>query len=68
MRLVAIHLRPDDLHLADANVAHCARHLRTLVTKLESLAQRYERIHRQLVSARAEAAWRSSWLNDDPSS
>lgn len=68
MRLVAIHLRPDDLHLADANVARCARHLRTLITKLESLAQRYERIHRQLVSARAEAAWRSSWFNDDPSS
>jgi hypothetical protein len=65
-RLVAIHLRPDDLHLADASVARHARHLRTLVSKLESLAQRYDRIHRQLISARAEAAWRSSWFDDDP--
>lgn len=68
VRLVAIHLRPDDLHLADATVARCARHLRILVSKLESLAQRYDRIHRQLTSARAEAAWRSSWFDDDPPS
>jgi hypothetical protein len=64
VQLVAVHLQLTDVEFADGTTTMLRNRLRSLATRLKTLKQAYLKKERELAIAEAEAAWRSSWIDD----
>ncbi|MGL5080530.1 MAG: hypothetical protein ACRC8A_03500 [Microcoleaceae cyanobacterium] len=64
-RIMAIHLRLAEIEFADAPVMTGRHQIRTLVGQVSKLRREYHRRLRERAVVEAEAAWRSSWFEDE---
>lgn len=64
LRIVAVHLRLSELEFTDASLASWRQKIRSLKNQLNTLGRDYHKKQRELAVARAEAAWRSTWLDE----
>lgn len=62
--IIAIHLRLSEIEFADVKVRTGRNQIRQLSSKVKSLGQEYHKKQREWTIAQAEAAWRSSWLEE----
>lgn len=63
--LMAIHLRLSEIEFADSTSMAGRTQLRNLASRLNSLRREYQKKRRERTIAEAEAAWRSSWFEDN---
>ncbi|NJK36596.1 MAG: hypothetical protein HC835_03930 [Oscillatoriales cyanobacterium RM2_1_1] len=64
-RLMAIHLRLNEIEFADATVMAGRHQIRNLMGKLNKIRREYRKKFRERAVLEAEAAWRSSWFEDE---
>lgn len=64
-RIVAINLRLSEIEFAESALTAGRNQIRTFVAKVSKLAREYRKIKRERAVAQAEAAWRSSWFEDE---
>ncbi|NJN73880.1 MAG: hypothetical protein HC799_14240 [Limnothrix sp. RL_2_0] len=61
IRVTAIHLNLSELEFGDAQVSSKRGHIREQLGKIRQLKKYYKKSKKDLAIAEAEAAWRSSW-------
>ncbi|MDJ1184202.1 hypothetical protein [Roseofilum casamattae] len=64
LKLVLVNLRLSDIEFADPNVTVERNQLRQLQDKFRKIQQSYEQKQQEYAIAQAEAAWRSSWMDE----
>ena len=64
-RIIAINLRLSEIEFADPALNVGRNQIRQFTAKLKRLGKKYDKTQRERAVARAEAAWRSSWWDDD---
>ncbi len=64
MQVSAIHLRLTEIEFADAALTPARTKIRTLSAQLRNLGREYQKKMREQAIAEAQAAWRSSWMED----
>lgn len=62
--IVAICLRLLEIEFADPNLAFQKNQIRNILAKIEKIRGQYDQKQQQYLSAEAEAAWRSSWFDE----
>ncbi len=62
--IAAIFLQLAEIEFADPTVMAWRNQIRQLTGQLQELLQRYDSKREELLIARAEAAWRASWVKD----
>ncbi|HCA95444.1 MAG TPA: hypothetical protein DEP38_12560 [Cyanobacteria bacterium UBA9226] len=65
MRILAINLRLSEIEFSDSSLTVTRNQIRSLAAKGGKLQRDYRKIQRELAIAKAEAAWRSSWFEDN---
>lgn len=60
--ITAINLRLGEMEFADPALSSARKQIRNILIQLNKLGQEYEKKHRELSIAEAEAAWRASWV------
>jgi hypothetical protein len=63
-QITAINLRLGEIEFADPAVSSARKQIRSLLVQLSKLGREYEKKHRELSTAEAEAAWRASWFEN----
>ncbi len=63
-KITAIHLRLSDIEFANPSLTLARKKLRQILEKVVTLRQQYQQATRDYAIAQAEAAWRSSWMED----
>ena len=63
-RIIAINLRLSEIEFADPALNVGRNQIRQVTAKLKKLGKKYNKTQRERAVALAEAAWRSSWLDD----
>ena len=61
-RVMAINLRLGEIEFADSALLSGRKQIRNILGELQKLGREYEKRHRELKIAEAEAAWRASWF------
>lgn len=64
LKIMLINLRLSDIEFSDARVTSCRNQIRHLQDRLRSRGQDYQRKQKEYAIAQAEAAWRSSWIEE----
>lgn len=64
-QIIAIHLRLAEIEFADATVRAGRNQIRHLEARLRSLGRDYQKKQQEWLVAEAEAAWRTSWFDDE---
>lgn len=64
MHIVAIYLRLAEIEFADPTVAAARSKIRSLFARLKTLGRGYQAKRHEQSIAEAQAAWRSSWMED----
>lgn len=64
MSIVAICLRRSEIEFADPTVAASRSKLRSLFAQLKALGRNYQKKQHEQSIAEAQAAWRSSWMEE----
>lgn len=64
IEIIAVYLRLSDLEFTDTYLVSHRNKLRSQFQQLKSLSKIYHKRSREYSIAQAEAAWRSSWLED----
>ena len=64
MRVVAIHLRLTEVEFTDAASTALRARIRSLMAQLKTLARDYQKKQRERSISEAQAAWRSTWIED----
>jgi hypothetical protein len=64
-KITAIHLRRSEIEFNDAHLIQSAKKTYQILHKLSQLRQHYHRNQRENAIATAEAAWRSSWREEE---
>ncbi|MBC7972682.1 MAG: hypothetical protein H7Z11_21590 [Verrucomicrobia bacterium] len=64
MHIVAIYLRLAEIEFADPTVAAARSKIRSLFAQLKTLGRGYQAKRHEQSIAEAQAAWRSSWMED----
>ncbi len=64
MKIMAIHMRLSEIEFVDSSVMSWRTRLRETIVQLKALEQDYYKVQRELAFAKAEAAWRSSWVTE----
>ena len=65
LKLVLVNLRLSDIEFADPNVTVERNQLRQLQDKFRKYRQTYEQKQQEYAIAQAEAAWRSTWMDEE---
>ncbi|NJL00098.1 MAG: hypothetical protein HC910_05840 [Spirulinaceae cyanobacterium SM2_1_0] len=65
LQVTAVCLRLPEVEFSDATLRASRQALRELLTKAGKLSKQYQKLQREQAIANAEAAWRSSWSDDD---
>ncbi len=68
VKIMAVHMRLSEIEFVDNSVMSWRTRLRETVLQLKALEQDYAKVQRELAIAKAEAAWRSSWIPIAPES
>ena len=63
-KITAIHLRLSEIEFADPTVSIARNQIRNLLEQLSKMRQQYYQVKRDYTAARAEDAWRMSWVED----
>ena len=63
-QITTIHLRCSEVEFSDPFLSTKRNQIRHLLAKINTIRQQYQRKMRDLAIAEAEAAWRSSWIED----
>jgi hypothetical protein len=63
-QVIAINLRLSEIEFADPTLSSSRHQIRNLLGKVSTIGREYRKRWRELTSAQAEAAWRSSWFDD----
>ena len=63
-RLTAIRLRLSEIEFSDPSLSALGNQIRNLLVKIDKIRQQYRKKERELLTAEAEASWRSSWYED----
>jgi hypothetical protein len=63
-QIMAIHLRLGEIEFADVALLSERKAIRNILMQLNKLGREYQKRHRELKIAEAEAAWRASWFED----
>lgn len=64
MKIMAVNLRLGEIEFADTELSGKRKQIRHVSSKLAKVGREYQKIQRELLVAKAEAAWRSSWYED----
>lgn len=64
-RIIAINLRLSEIEFTEPALTAVRNQIRSLSAKVSKLARDYRKIQREQAVAQAEAAWRSSWFEDE---
>ena len=64
-RITAVHLRLAEIEFADPTVSRERNQIRSLLAQLNKLRKQYHQLKRDYATAQAEAAWRSSWIEQE---
>jgi hypothetical protein len=64
-QIMAINLRLGDIEFADSKLLSGRKQIRHILGQLNKLGREYQKKHRELIVAEAEAAWRASWFEKD---
>lgn len=64
INLLTVHLRLSDIEFADPAVMGRRNQIRQILHRLSGLKQEYQKKQQERTIAEAEAAWRSSWIED----
>ncbi|EAW36634.1 hypothetical protein [Lyngbya sp. PCC 8106] len=65
-RLMAVHLRVSEIEFADATLMSARHKIRHLSAQLNKVGRSYQKKQRERAVLEAEAAWRSSWFEENP--
>jgi hypothetical protein len=65
MHIVAIHLRLAEIEFADPALTSIRTKIRSLSAQLKTLGRNYQKKQRERAIAEAQAAWRSSWSDEN---
>ncbi|MBD2666459.1 hypothetical protein B6N60_02502 [Richelia sinica FACHB-800] len=63
-QIMTINLRLTELEFADTTLLSGRKQIRNILVQLNKLGREYQKKHRELKIAEAEAAWRASWFED----
>lgn len=63
-QLITLNLRLGDIEFADNTLLSARKQIRNILLQLNKLGKEYQKKHRELKIAEAEAAWRASWFED----
>ncbi|MGJ5628241.1 hypothetical protein [Nostoc sp. CALU 1950] len=63
-QIMAINLRLGEIEFADVTLSSERRQIRSILVQLNKLGREYQKKHREMAIAEAEAAWRASWFED----
>ncbi|MBE9055038.1 hypothetical protein [Sphaerospermopsis sp. LEGE 08334] len=63
-QLMTLNLRLGDIEFADNTLLSARKQIRNILLQLNKLGKEYQKKHRELKIAEAEAAWRASWFED----
>lgn len=63
-QLITLNLRLADIEFADNTLLSARKQIRNILLQLNKLRKEYQKKHRELKIAEAEAAWRASWFED----
>jgi hypothetical protein len=63
-QIMAVNLRLGEIEFADAALLSERKQIRNILVQLNKLGREYQKKHRELKIAEAEAAWRASWFED----
>jgi hypothetical protein len=61
-QIMTINLRLGEIEFADANLVSGRKQIRNILAQLHGLGRDFQKKHRELKVAEAEAAWRASWF------
>ncbi|MEH2372492.1 hypothetical protein [Nostoc sp.] len=61
-QIMAINLRLGEIEFADVTLSSERRQIRSILVQLNKLGREYQKTHREIAIAEAEAAWRASWF------
>ncbi|NJP10450.1 MAG: hypothetical protein HC866_14040 [Leptolyngbyaceae cyanobacterium RU_5_1] len=64
VHIMAIHLRLSEIEFADSTTVAIRNKIRSLSTRLKSLAREYHKKQRERAIAQAQDAWRASWFEE----
>ncbi|ERT04881.1 hypothetical protein M595_5169 [Lyngbya aestuarii BL J] len=64
-RLMAVHLRVSEIEFADATLMSARHKIRNLSAQLNKVGRNYQKKQRERAVLEAEAAWRSSWFEEN---
>ena len=64
MKIMAVNLRLGEIEFADTELSGKRKQIRYISSKIAKVGREYQKIQRELLVAKAEAAWRSSWYED----
>lgn len=65
IQIIEVYLRLAEIEFADPAVTSWRNQIRHLKTQLNSLGRQYQQKQRERAIAESEAAWRSSWYEDE---
>jgi len=63
-QIMTINLRLGEIEFADASLLSGRKQIRTVLAHLHNLGRDFQKKHRELKVAEAEAAWRASWFEE----
>ncbi|MFM5979665.1 MAG: hypothetical protein ACKO9I_03830 [Sphaerospermopsis kisseleviana] len=63
-QLITLNLRLGDIEFADNTLLSARKQIRNILLQLNKLGKEYQKKHRELKIAEAEAAWRASWFEN----
>ena len=63
-RIIAVNLRLSEIEFVDHTLTAGRNQIRQITAKVKTLERKHRQIQRELATAQAEAAWRSSWFED----
>ncbi|MGD1908108.1 MAG: hypothetical protein ACFB0C_19255 [Leptolyngbyaceae cyanobacterium] len=65
--LVAVNLRLADIEFTDTRTALWRSKIQEILSRLKKLSRHYQKLQQERARAEAEAAWRATWFEEQPS-